>query len=655
MGNSYSTSTSSGRSTEVTYERLEKIPRTEAAYRVTNGNIAAIDFGTSSISLAYTTKGDANVSMISFESSKKQERSLNIILCKKVASENKIRVEALGDKAATLYQKLRKEEYSEYIYFERIKMLMRRDQKSITRDTPVESLSGEQYYLVEVIAFILKYMKDLLIDHLSRTVRPLKTTDFDWVITVPAIWDARGKRMMREAAYLASLLTESDGIVNFTPVSSSPLPLCSDVNPDKLSLALEPESAALYSQKNIASDINKDRSLSVINPPKKYMVIDIGGGTVDITAHAEDGDDIIVQNIPTGNACGGTQVNEAFSQLLQKLTKDAGYDRFLASNASLKPKRSANINMILYTDFEGQKCLFGQEEIEGIAIDLGKIAGFYDKELKEVQGMEGIEYECDSSTLYINKDFVESHLFGPVISDIKKCLNEAIADNGYEADAFYLVGGFGGCKYVYKKLKEVIENAYASQGRDQCPSVLTPIEPHLAVAQGAVLWRKNPEIIKLRKSDATYGIAIFVPFDKAQHDKHYKYLHEEERIYRCDSIFFPFLKRSETPDYNEVMVTSLIPHNQSDKEVCVKIFSTSEPDVQYVVDKNGQSTVREIGQLLLHVPNPQKLPKSQRKIDVIMDFSGTEIQAKAKYRVDESEVKTVCDFLSAQPWRLGQK
>ena len=128
MGNSYSTSTSSGKSTEVIYEGLQKIPRTEAAYRVTNGNIAAIDFGTSSISLAYTTKGDANVSMISFESSKKQLRSLNIILCKKETSENKITVAALGDQAANLYEKLKKDEYSEYIYFERIKMLMRRDQ-----------------------------------------------------------------------------------------------------------------------------------------------------------------------------------------------------------------------------------------------------------------------------------------------------------------------------------------------------------------------------------------------------------------------------------------------------------------------------------------------------------------------------------------------
>ena len=57
---------------------------------------------------------------------------------------------------------------------------------------------------MEVIAFILKYLKGLLIDHLSLTAKPLKTTDFDWVITVPAVWDARGKRMMREAAYLVS-------------------------------------------------------------------------------------------------------------------------------------------------------------------------------------------------------------------------------------------------------------------------------------------------------------------------------------------------------------------------------------------------------------------------------------------------------------------
>ena len=69
----------------------------------------------------------------------------------------------------------------------------------------VESMTGGMFYLVEVVSFILKHLKETLIDHLSRTKMPLQATDFDWVITVPAIWDARGKRMMREAAYLVSL------------------------------------------------------------------------------------------------------------------------------------------------------------------------------------------------------------------------------------------------------------------------------------------------------------------------------------------------------------------------------------------------------------------------------------------------------------------
>ena len=55
---------------------------------------------------------------------------------------------------------------------------------------------------MDVIAQILKYLKIELIEkHLQRGGHSLEATDFDWVITVPAIWRARGKQMMREAGY----------------------------------------------------------------------------------------------------------------------------------------------------------------------------------------------------------------------------------------------------------------------------------------------------------------------------------------------------------------------------------------------------------------------------------------------------------------------
>ena len=68
----------------------------------------------------------------------------------------------------------------------------------------VEAKNGKQYYLVDVIALILKYLKSQLIEVLNLGGHPLEATDFDWVITVPAIWRARGKQMMREAGYKVS-------------------------------------------------------------------------------------------------------------------------------------------------------------------------------------------------------------------------------------------------------------------------------------------------------------------------------------------------------------------------------------------------------------------------------------------------------------------
>ena len=61
--------------------------------------------------------------------------------------------------------------------------------------------SSEQYYLVDVVAFILKYLKDQLYETVGSTDLNMKHVQFDWVVTVPAIWDIRGKQMMREASY----------------------------------------------------------------------------------------------------------------------------------------------------------------------------------------------------------------------------------------------------------------------------------------------------------------------------------------------------------------------------------------------------------------------------------------------------------------------
>ncbi|RUS20708.1 hypothetical protein BC938DRAFT_475515 [Jimgerdemannia flammicorona] len=78
--------------------------------------------------------------------------------------------------------------------------------------------------------------------------------DVSWVLTIPAIWDDAAKSLMRKAAVAAELEKE-DG---------------------QLMFALEPEAASLWCLASGGISL-KEKDV--------YMVVDCGGGTVDITIH----------------------------------------------------------------------------------------------------------------------------------------------------------------------------------------------------------------------------------------------------------------------------------------------------------------------------------------------------------------------------------
>ena len=443
------------------------------------------------------------------------------------------------------------------------------------------------------------------------------------------------------------MLTESKRISEFTPISRSPLPVPDEVNPDKLSLALEPEAAALYSQETVAEQIKGQPSAAAISHPTEYMVIDAGGGTIDITAHVEADGGIVVQNVPTGNAWGGTQVNEGFYKLLQEIVSDPGFKKFIASEDLTK--NQATLNKIVYSEFEKQKVLFGQGKMEDIAVELPRnFVRFYEKALIEGVGkMSGTDYDPDENdTLYIDKSITESKLFGPAIQGIIDCTLSAIEKIDNCPSTFYLVGAFGGCKYVHEKVSPAIKSHYQSKGHKGTCSVLVPPTPHLAVATGAAMWRKNPEKFKARRVDATYGIGSAIPFDPKKHNEAFKYFVDDRKKYYCNNTFNIFLEKGELAKANEAITTTLTPTREADTTMNISIYSTPQLGIQYISDENNKLIVTTIGKLVIDIPNPDKLPLDQCKVDITLDFSGTEIQAKAHYRVTGKEVKTVCDFLS---------
>ena len=107
--------------------RATKHSRSEAAFRITNGNVIAIDFGTTGISVAYTTEGEKdNITIRVIDESQHKLRVCNAILMK--SNHSTCEVVEIGEAARDNYIKLRNDHLTEYVYFEQIKMLLKRDE-----------------------------------------------------------------------------------------------------------------------------------------------------------------------------------------------------------------------------------------------------------------------------------------------------------------------------------------------------------------------------------------------------------------------------------------------------------------------------------------------------------------------------------------------
>ncbi|WAR26705.1 HS12B-like protein [Mya arenaria] len=88
------------------------------------------------------------------------------------------------------------------------------------------------------------------------------------------------------------------------------------ISSDKLSIALEPEAAAIYCRLLPMENNDQDGLLSTLKTGSKVLVVDAGGGTVDIAVQevAENGS---MKNIfkASGGDWGGTKVDEAYDTI----------------------------------------------------------------------------------------------------------------------------------------------------------------------------------------------------------------------------------------------------------------------------------------------------------------------------------------------------
>lgn len=380
-----------------------------------------------------------------------------------------------------------------------------------------------------------------------------------------------------------------------------------------------------------------------------YLVLDIGGGTVDITALKCDLSDGTYRTIipPEGSDSGGMKVNEEFSKFLQNLVEDNEFSRLISNN---QDEHRAAVTSIINNCFEKIKKDFGDTESEEESPDCFRLmldrrfVQFYTQRFiqQRVQRHSNRQVQINGETLELSYALMKS-FFQPVLEKIKHCVMHALVDIEKEhLFAVYIAGGFGGCRYIHNYLRKAITTNYKQMER---VPFLVPDSYMVAVSQGAVHYCRQPDIITSRTMDATYGLNIGVRFKQGKHEEEKSFfVDEEEPVKYCKDVFQPFVFQGEKVKLDEVFTANLIPLSQAHKTVAFRFYCSTNPNLRYVTDKD----THYLGEISLETQNPEDLPNSERCLDVTMSFSSTEITAyaQAMYLPNQPYVKTVLDFLT---------
>ena len=362
---------------------------------------------------------------------------------------------------------------------------------------------------------------------------------------------------------------------------------------------------------------------------KSYLVLDIGGGTVDVTAlmhkHTDDEKNCFEVVIPPkGEESGGMNVNNNFMTFLATIVEDSKYERFLSKNCE---KNYGSLTAIK-KEFERLKVRFGDEATYPISEEYKEksrhllldhnFVKFYGKKSikKKLKGCTGVALHGDGYTLIINHSKMAT-FFEPVLEKIGQCAEGAIKKSDTKAiGAVCITGGFGGCRYVFSYLKPIVYRMFAG---NEIPKMLVPLDHTIAVSQGAVHYGRNPEIITVRTADATYGTLIYVPFQEDRHVGKDFYLNCQKQKW-CKDVFLPLVKQEERVKASNDYPVELSPVEPGQNGTTITFCRSTNPDVQYVDDENTEIIES------INIPIA-KDHKGKKELLIEMNFSSAEITA----------------------------
>ncbi|KAJ7411282.1 Heat shock 70 kDa protein 12A [Willisornis vidua] len=651
--------------------------------------VVAIDFGTTSSGYAYSfTKepecihvmrrwegGDPGVS--------NQKTPTTILL----TPERKFH--SFGYAARDFYHDLDPTESKHWLYFEKFKMKLHTT-GNLTMETDLTAANGKKVKALEIFAYALQFFKEQALKELSdQGGSDFENTEVRWVITVPAIWKQPAKQFMRQAAYKAGMASPENPeqlIIALEPEAasiycrklrlhqmidlSSRAPVNGYSPSDTIGTGFtqakehvrHKRQSRTFMVENVIGEIWSELEEVIVSqgadapeelslqcavmvtlmsiplpspfgkPGDRYIVVDSGGGTVDMTVHQIRLPEGHLKELykATGGPYGSLGVDYEFEKLLCKIFGEDFIEQF-------KIKRPAAW-VDLMIAFESRKRAAAPDRTNPLNITLPfSFIDYY----KKFRG-HSVEHALRKS----NVDFVKwssqgmlrmspdamNALFKPTIDQIVQHLSEVFDKPEVTNVKFlFLVGGFAESPL----LQQAVQSAFGSRCR-----VIIPQDVGLTILKGAVLFGLDPAVIKVRRSPLTYGVGVLNRFVEGKHPPEKLLVKDGTRW--CTDVFDKFISADQSVALGETVTRSYTPAKPSQLVIVINIYSSEQDNVGFITE----SGVKKCGTLRLDLTGTDASVPNRREIKTLMQFGDTEIKAMAIDVATSKSVKVGIDFLN---------
>ncbi|XP_042193025.1 heat shock 70 kDa protein 12A isoform X2 [Callorhinchus milii] len=588
--------------------------------------VIAIDFGTTSSGYAYSFTRDSESIHImrrweGGDPGVSNQKTPTTILLTPEGTYH-----SFGYAARDFYHDLDPNDSKQWLYFEKFKMKLHTS-SSLTIETDLEAANGKKVKALEIFAFALEFFKDHALQELSdQTGTKFDNADVRWVITVPAIWKQPAKQFMRHAAYKAAL--------------------ASPEFPEQLIIALEPEAASIYCRKlrlHQMIELSGKEAVNGYSPTEtmgsgithgdRYLVVDCGGGTVDLTVHEIKLPEGHLKELykASGGPYGSIGVDYEFEKLLCKIFGEDFIDQF-------KIKRPAAW-VDLMIAFESRKRAAAPGRINPLNINLPfSFIDYYKKfrghSVEHALRKSSVNFVKWSSQgmLRMNPDAMNA-LFKPTVDHIVQHLSDLFQKPEVSGIKFlFLVGGFAE--------SPLLQQAVQSSLSETC-RVIIPHDVGLTILKGAVLFGLDPTVIKVRRSPLTYGVGVLNRFVEGKHSAEKLLVKDGTRW--CTDVFDKFIAADQSVALGETVKRSYTPAKPSQLVIVINIYCSEGDDVHFITDQG----VRKCGTLRLDLTGTESpAPPVRREIQTLMQFGDTEIKAMAIDVATSKCVKAGIDFLN---------